>query len=73
MIPDIQGIHTGNVSVFRAKVARGGTVRALAIRIRGIRAWAVHIGAVRAQGRQGGDGLMVKSVGVDDSDVFGSK
>ena len=59
--------------MFRAKADRTGTVGAFAIRIRGIRAWAVHIGAVRAQGRQGGDGLMVKSVGVDDSDVLGSK
>ena len=59
--------------MFRAKADRGDTVREFAIRIRGIRAWAVHIGAVRAQGRQGGDGLMVNSVGVDESDVLGSK
>ena len=59
--------------MFRAKADRIGTVRVFPIRIRGIRAWAVHIGAVRAQGRQGADGLMVNSVGVDDSDVLGSR
>ena len=45
--------------MFRAKADRGGTVRTFAIRIRGIRARSVDIGAVRAEGEQGGDGLMV--------------
>ena len=37
----------------------GGTVRALATRLCTLHAREVHIGAVRAHGRQGGDGLMV--------------
>ena len=59
--------------MFRAKADRGGTVRTFAIRIRGIRARSVDIGAVRAEGEQGGDGLMVNRVGVDGSDLLGSK
>ena len=58
-VPPIQGIVTVHAREFRAKVARGGTVRALATCPRTLHAREIDIGAVRAYGRQGGDGLMV--------------
>ena len=58
-MPPIQGIVTVHARERSAKVARGGTVRARATRLCTFHAREVHIGAVRAHGRQGGDGLMV--------------